>query len=305
MANELTMFLEMMASEHGASSNTLLSYEDDLRQFFEISSVSPSSITSETIQSYVSELGERHYALKSQRRKISVVRRFCKFLLEEKILKDNPLPDITIPKRDKTLPKFLSKNQIEKLFEKSFSHDNVSLRRIGVLVKLIFSSGLRVSEAVSLPLSNINFAKNQILVKGKGSKERVVFIDDDTKKVLDDYVFNDRQFFISKNKDSKYLFPSKRATDGHLSRDTFFKGLKELGSECEMDLRFVFPHALRHSFATNLLDHHVDLRSVQKMLGHENIATTEIYTHIASQKLIDSVIAKHPLQNFEPTKRKD
>ena len=300
MASALEIFLDALAAEKGLSSNSLQAYENDITQFLNEENISAHQITATNISNFTQYLSKRHFAPKTINRKISALRSFCKFLTQEKIISTNPLPDINMPKRQKALPKFLSSAQINTLFEAAIHHNNIAFVRIGAIIKLMFASGLRVSEALSLPLHAVSFSKKQISVKGKGAKERIVFFNDETKTVLQNYVSSARNHFASQK--SIYLFPSTRAADGHLTRDAFFKSLKKLAIECGLSPDLVSPHTLRHSFATNLINHDADLRSVQKMLGHENIATTEIYTHITHQKIIDSVFQKHPFKNFKPQK---
>lgn len=299
MQSTLELFLSMMSAEKGSSQNTLNAYRSDLEQFLSFKNTAPENITATSVSDFIQNLSSKGFAVKTLNRKLSAIRDFCKFLVEEKILSENPLPDITSPKSEKSLPKFMTPDQVQTLYEKALSHNNKTFKRAGAVIELMFSSGLRVSEAVSLPLSAINHNKKQITVKGKGSKERIVFIDEKTNRVLFDYINNIRQTFLKNKKPSLFLFPSKTAADGHLTRDSFFKTLKLLAIECGISPSLISPHVLRHSFATNLINHDVDLRSVQKMLGHENISTTEIYTHVSAQKIIDSVLEKHPLKDFE------
>lgn len=298
MENLLNLFSDKLTAENGASPATAESYLRDIEQFLNHEKILPEEISSENITDFIRSLNQRHYALKTLNRKISAIRGFCKFLIEEKKLKSNPLPDITMPKREKPLPKFLDERQISELYQKALSHNKPAFKRIGIIILLMFASGLRVSEAVSLKANAVNHNKMQITVKGKGSKERIVFINPETNTALLSYINETRNSFIKKNQTSPFLFPSLRAKQGHLTRDAFFKDLKLLAVECGISPCLVFPHVLRHSFATNLINHDADLRSVQKMLGHAHIETTEIYTHITSSKIIDSVFQKHPLQKM-------
>lgn len=174
------------------------------------------------------------------------------------------------------------------------------MRRVGVMIELMYVSGLRVSELVALPLSAINFDKEMLFVRGKGSKERMVPVTRNVIGSLQQYIGRCRKDFVrSAWRMSKWLFPSLRSASGHITRDTFYKDLKKAAAEAGISPARVSPHVLRHSFATTLLRHDVDLRSVQKMLGHESITTTEIYTHIISEDLINKVMACHPLQYFK------
>ncbi len=300
MANSyLQLFLDSMAAEKGAAVNTLEAYRRDISQFFEICPVPPEKITEQDISMYIQELGNRYYSPKSQARKLSAMREFCRFLFSENAIKENPAANISSPKQEKPLPKFLTPVQIHILSQTAKEHSNLPLKRIGVMIDLMFATGLRVSELIALPERAINADKKQILVKGKGNKERIVPVADSAVREVLDYCNAYRHEFIAEGKISAWLFPSKSSQSGHITRDTFFKYLKALAVEAELDERIISPHTLRHSFATNLLNHQADLRSVQKMLGHENIATTEIYTHITSEKLAEIVQHNHPLRNFK------
>ena len=168
-------------------------------------------------------------------------------------------------------------------------------KRMNVMVRLMYASGLRVSELVSLPENAINYDLRQILIYGKGSKERIVPVTKGTIEEVFEYL-QYRDKFIKKGKNG-WLFPSSRSLCGHITRDGFFKGLKRLAIKAGISPEKVHPHILRHSFATKLVNDKADLRSIQKMLGHENIATTEIYTHITTEKLMNEVKKYHPLTN--------
>ncbi len=294
----LDMFLDMMAAEKGASPRTLEAYENDLKQFLEICGCEPQDISARHISLYTQALGARAYAPKSQARKLSAVRDFCRFLFSEKIINDNPTLDVSAPKQEKPLPKFLTAAQIQQLGKQALMHHKESYKRIGVMIALMFATGLRVSELVGLPANAVNFDKKLITVRGKGAKERLVPVSDKALHALLEYE-SYRQSFAPKGKISDKLFPSKTSASGHITRDMFFKMLKKLALECGFNTDLISPHTLRHSFATNLINHDADLRSVQKMLGHENITTTEIYTHITSDKLLQTARSKHPMNSFK------
>ena len=296
---ELILFIDMMSAQKGAAQNTLDAYERDIFQFLSTQNITPCDIKASDIASFVQDLTDQKRSVKTIARKLSAVREFCKFLIEEKILKQNPLPDICPPKKEKPLPKFLRPEDVEKLYNAGIAHEKPHLVRAAVMIKLMFASGLRVSEAVCLSLTSISHDKKQIFVKGKGSKERIVFFDEQINKLLFDFIENVRPFFLKKNVKNTYLFASNKSKSGHITRDGFFKNLKELCVLSGVSPALVSPHTLRHSFATNLINHDVSLRAVQKMLGHENISTTQIYTHITQNKIIDDVIKKHPLKDFE------
>ena len=239
------------------------------------------------------------YAQTSQARKLSALREFCKFLMQEKLLSENPCHNISAPKQEKHLPKFLTPAQIKILTDTALKQDNISLQRIGVMISLMFATGLRVSEVISLTENALNHDKKIITVLGKGSKERIVPISDEARANIYQYAINMRPKFFKKGTSSPWLFPSLSSASGHITRGTFFKNLKTLAFAAELNPEIISPHTLRHSFATNLINHDADLRSVQKMLGHKNIATTEIYTHILKEKLIDTVLVKHPLASVK------
>ncbi|MBQ8631738.1 MAG: tyrosine recombinase [Alphaproteobacteria bacterium] len=300
-AELLEDFLDMMRSEKGCSDNTAEAYRRDLEQFFELAgNMKAEQVNRRTLADYLNELGDRYdYAAKSVARKISALREFFKFLFSEKEIRENPAARLRSPKLGKPLPKFLTEPEVKKLAEAAFNHKKRDMWRVGVMIELMYVSGLRVSELVALPLSAVNFDKEMLFVRGKGSKARTVPLIFSVVEKVQQYILEFRREFIRSKHESKWLFPSLRSASGHLTRDAFFKDLKTLAAEAGISPAKVSPHVLRHSFATSLLRHDVDLRSVQKMLGHESITTTEIYTHIISEDLINKVMTKHPLQYFK------
>lgn len=294
----LNQFLEAKSAESGSALLTISAYETDIVQFLNFSGISSfSELTEERIEKFIQNLQTQQYSPKSIARKLSAIKEFCKFLYSEKIITDNPSSNILTPKQQKPLPKFLSAEEILKIIQTAFSKKDYRYWRIGVMIELMYATGLRVSELVSLPETSINYNKGLITILGKGSKERIVPIAARALSALQDYG-DLRKEFIKNKKTSPWLFPSLISTSGHLTRDAFYKDLKKLAIDCGIYPSRVSPHVLRHSFATHLLNNDADLRSVQKMLGHENITTTEIYTHITSQKLGDIIRKKHPLAQF-------
>ena len=289
-------FLEMMSAERGAAQNTLEAYGRDVSQFLDFcGNVSLKNISADDIADFVQYLSrEERFSSKTVARKISAVREFFKFLYTDNIIKENPALDILTPKQQKPLPKFLTQEEIKQLILAAQTGETPALRRMSVMLELMYACGLRVSELVSLPENCINFDKRQILVRGKGSKERIIPVAPQVIQAVLDY-FSYRDYFIKGGRKSIWLFPSKISSSGHITRDAFFKHLKDIAVRAGISPQKVTPHVLRHSFATHLLNHDVDLRSVQKMLGHESINTTEIYTHIISDKLIKTVQKLHPL----------
>ena len=295
--NLLEDFLQMMSAEKGASLNTLDSYRRDLIQFWEFQgNKTLESISLDDISAFIRNLSQR-YAPKSVARKISAIREYFKFLFSENELRTNPASRLEIPKQPKPLPKFLDEDEISRLFQAAENHKNSKSMRITAMLQLMYCCGLRVSELVTLPENCINLDKKQILIFGKGSKERIIPVSDSALKALADYKAC-RDKFITPGRRSQWLFPSHSAS-GHLTRDAFYKDLKNLAVEAGIPPSRVSPHVLRHSFATKLLNHEANLRSVQQMLGHSSIATTEIYTHITPPQLIDIVNKNHPLNRLK------
>lgn len=292
-------FLQMMAAEKGSSLNTLNAYRRDLVQFLEFGDFADfTEITKPKIEEFIRDLNKRAYAPKSLARKLSAVKEFCKFLYSEKLLAENPAQNVLTPKQEKPLPKFLTFAEIEDLISTASHKNDYRWQRVAVMIELMYATGLRVSELVGLPLNAINYKKQTLSVMGKGSKERIVPVAERVLRAVNVYLPL-RAEFIKKNASSVWLFPSLTAVDGHFTRDAFYKDLKVLAAECGIYPSKISPHVLRHSFATHLINNEADLRSVQKMLGHENITTTEIYTHIMAHKLMQTVCDKHPLSHYD------
>ena len=290
-------FLNMMAAEHGAAINTIASYDIDLQQFVEFCGNDLTKVTETDVQNFVRHLSSYGYASKSIARKISTLKDFFKFLLTEKEISQNPMVNISAPKQGRALPKFLTREEVKLLIEAAEHNPDLRHKRTAVMLRLMYACGLRVSELVSLPLNCINFDRRHILVKGKGAKERLIPVAESVIKSVIEYLPVREKLLNGSEK--PFLFPSTLGKCGHLGRDGFFKNLKNLAVLAGIDPQKVSPHVLRHSFATHLLNGKADLRSVQMMLGHEDITTTEIYTHILSQELLEEVKTKHPLAKFK------
>lgn len=296
MQRILSDFLETLIAEKGASVNTEDAYRRDIEQFLNIEKIKePIQITSQKIADFMSFLAAKPSAPKTQARKLSAIREFCKFLLSENLISYNPSSDIDSPKSEKPLPKFLNESEMDSLIDTAKNYQDIKHRRVAAMLILMYHCGLRVSELVSAPINCINFAKKQITILGKGAKERIVPVSDAALEEIEDYL-TFRHCFI-KGKESSWLFPSLSSKEGHITRDSFYKYLKELATKSGISPSRITPHVLRHSFATQLLRHDADLRSVQKMLGHESITTTEIYTHIITDELIETVQKLHPLSH--------
>lgn len=298
LGKDVEHFISMMAAEKGVTLNTLAAYQRDIEQFLDFADITETAqITHERIEEFIQELHSRSYAVKSISRKLSALKEFGKFLYSEHLLPVNPAQNILTPKQEKPLPHFLTLTEIKSLLEAAEQKNDYRWQRIAVMIELMYATGLRVSELVGLPINAISYNKGTLTIFGKGRKERIVPVAKKTLYSVEKYMPL-REEFIKKNTSSPWLFPSLVATGGHFTRDAFYKDLKILAAECGIYASRVTPHVLRHSFATHLLNNDADLRAVQKMLGHESISTTEIYTHITSQKLLNTVCQKHPLAHY-------
>ncbi len=296
MKKYIDEFLDVKSVEGGVSVNTLQAYRCDIEQFSEyIKCEEVLKITETQIEEYLKFLYKEGCKPKTISRKISCIREFFKFLIGEKYIKHNPSSKIKNPKIGKSLPSFLTPQEIEDICKVAILENSYSMRRMALMIKLMYTSGLRVSELVCLPENAINYTMHQILILGKGAKERVVPISNDVLKELKDYLQYRDEFVGAKG--SSWLFPSLKSLSGHITRDGFFKSLKKIAIKAGISPAKIHPHTLRHTFATHLVNNNADLRSIQKMLGHENIVTTEIYTHITTTKLAQEVKTKHPLAN--------
>ena len=296
-------FLEMMSAERGVSANTLLSYERDLVEFDEFTGKKNKPIVkvdSSVIASYLASLVKRGFEKSSQARRLSALRQFFQFLVSEGIRKDDPSRLIKMPKRNRTLPKVLSESEVDRLIEaarhnveecKNF-RNKYRAQRLYTLLEVLYATGLRVSELVSLPATAAAPAREFLIVFGKGGKDRIVPISEKAQEAMQDYLTMSRS--KSNSVKSKWLFPSRSKT-GYYSRQAFARDLKALAATVEISSDRVSPHVLRHAFAGHLLQNGTNLRMVQKFLGHSDISTTQIYTHVLDERLKKTVEEHHPL----------
>lgn len=294
MRDLIKEFIDVKIVERGVSINTAKSYNLDMNQFKDaINPVDVQKATTEDIENYLNHIKATDASPRTIARKMSCIREFYKFLQSERLIDNNPTIHLRSPKIGRGLPDFLTMDEISKLCSSLEEKKDFLTLRLKIMLQLMYSSGMRVSEVVALPINAINYDQHTVLIFGKGSKERIVPV---TQKVIKDTLeyMEYRQQFLGK-KTSKWLFPSLRATDGHITRDGLFKNLKNLALKAGINPTRIHPHILRHSFATHLINKRADLRSIQKMLGHENIGTTEIYTHITTEQLTDVVRKYHPL----------
>ena len=279
--NYIDIFLEALAAERGRSEKTLASYESDLRLANDAIQGGLMTASEQDIQNYLSSLPDKASSIA---RKASALRGFYKFLMLEKIIRTNPTTNLELPKRNRVLPKFLSVEEIELLI--SSAGDIKNSIRLRAMIELLYASGLRVSELCELPITGI--LGDKLLIHGKGAKERLVPMHDAAIHALNKWL--DARGDI----DSKYVFPSGGKT-GHITRDGFFKILKKCAVLAGINPNRVSPHVLRHSFASHLLAGGANLRAIQTMLGHEDISTTQIYTHVMPEQLYETIANHHPL----------
>jgi integrase/recombinase XerD len=292
-------FLEMLTVERGAAENTIESYRRDLSDFAAFSLArkrQPENADSTIIRGYLKKLSSAGMAASTSARRLSALRQFFKFLHAEGVREDNPASAIDSPRQGRSLPKYLSEGEVEQLLEAADYQGGRDGLRLVAMLELLYATGLRVSELVGLPLSALSRDGRMLVVRGKGGKERMVPLNEPASDAIDAYK-EVRESFLPKGRKAlgeRWLFPS-RSKQGHLTRARFGQMMKELAVAAGLEPRRVSPHVLRHSFASHLLAHGADLRSLQQMLGHSDIATTQIYTHVLEERLRQLVENAHPL----------
>jgi integrase/recombinase XerD len=302
----LEAFLEMLASERGAAPNTLDAYRrdlDDYLSFLAQSGLTLSTIESNNLATYLRMLSETGLAATSRARRLSALRQFFKFLSRENLIISDPAAGLVSPKRSRALPKTLSVTEVDRLLEAArrrsettVGRDRVRALRLYALLEVLYATGLRVSELVTLPRAVLQGDGRMLLVKGKGGRERLVPLNGVARIALDRFLNagRDGAVDVTPMVKTKWLFPSRSAA-GHMTRQRLGQELKELATEVTLAPERVSPHVLRHAFATHLLDRGADLRAVQQLLGHADISTTEIYTHVLEERLKQLVQRHHPL----------
>jgi integrase/recombinase XerD len=291
-------FLEMLAAERGAARNTLSSYRRDLADFARHASakgVSVETAQPETLRDYFSDLAESGLSPRTAARRLSALRQFFRFLCAEGIRADDPSTGIDSPRLGRPLPKYLHENEVAALLAAAAARTDAEGVRLSALLEVLYASGLRVSELVGLPVAAVSRDGRMLVVCGKGGKERMVPLTEPSIRAIARYQAVRARFLpTARSTTSRWMFPS-RSMLGHLTRTRFAQMLKALSIEAGIDPARVSPHVLRHSFASHLLAHGADLRSLQQMLGHSDIATTQIYTHVLDDRLKSLVNRSHPL----------
>jgi integrase/recombinase XerD len=303
-------FLDMLTTERGAAMNTRQAYWRDLADFSlylrEQKSKEVIDASTDEIKAYLEDLGNKIHvkgenkgqiATRTVARRLSALRQFYRFVVSENMRKDDPTSTIESPKQTRTLPKTLSESEVSLLIKTAGQGGGADSVRLVCLMEMLYATGLRVSELVGLPMSALGEDLQFLMVAGKGGRERMVPISETAQKAIKSYIDVRKQFIglDDNGNQAQWLFPSRTSESGHLTRQRFAQLLKDLADNAGIEAGKVSPHVLRHAFATHLLSNGADLRSVQKMLGHADIATTQVYTHIIGEDAKKTVEDKHPL----------
>lgn len=302
----LQSFLEMRSAERGAAVNTLDAYRRDLEDFTHWLAACHLSLRAcgpDHVTAYLRRASEAGLSPASRARRLSSIRQLFKFLAAEGIVDEDPALRLTGPKRPRALPRTLSVAEVERLIDtaarratNSVGSERIRALRFNCLIELLYATGMRVTELVSLPRTVLAGDDRVLTIKGKGGRERLVPLNAAARSALDRYlaIGRDGDTSAARTVATRWLFPSK-SSGGHLTRQRFAQDLKGTAAEAGLDPARVSPHVLRHAFASHLLDRGADLRAVQQLLGHADISTTEIYTHVLEERLKQVVQRHHPL----------
>ncbi len=320
--NYLDLFLEMLMAERGASDNTLEAYQRDLSDFLGFTSkqnIEIDNLQADHIRLWLEELAALDLAMSTRARKLSAVRQFFRFLFMENIRTDDPAADIEAPRIKRPLPKVLSIDEVDALLararldwtKETKPKTRFKALRLYCLLEILYATGLRASELVSLPRSVLRQDERFITIKGKGGRERLIPLNNTAIEAIQDYCTSEKALAsearkkaakatktkkgtLAKKSNTRWLFPSG-GKQGHLTRQRFAQELKKLAVRAGIEESRISPHVLRHAFASHLLERGADLRAVQQLLGHADISTTQIYTHVLSERLQKLVQDHHPL----------
>ncbi len=298
---DLDRFLDTLSVEKGAAANTLAAYRTDLADlgaFLAAHQLDFRRAQPEHLQAYLARLGEQGLALSSRARRLSAIKQFYAFMQAEQILRDNPAALLEGPRRRAPLPKTLSIAEVDRLLsgaqarkETAEKSERKRAARLHCLLEVLYATGMRASELVSLPRDALTGDKRVLTIRGKGGRERMVPLNAAATAALEDYL---SETGMQSDRRSPWLFPSW-GRGGHLTRQRLAQELKELGQAAGIDPARLSPHVLRHAFASHLLERGADLRAVQKLLGHADISTTQIYTHVLEERLREIMYSHHPL----------
>ena len=290
-------FLEMMTAERAAARNTLTAYGKDLADasgFLSGMGRDFGSASADDIEAYFADLGARGLSPATAARRRASVRQFYRFVLGEGWRNDDPSRRVEAPRKGRPLPKVLSREEVDRLIAAAGARDGGEGVRLACMVELIYASGLRISELTALPLAALAREPAYLIITGKGGKDRLAPLNAQARAAVKAWLEVRKDFLPKGDKANPWLFPS-RGKAGRLTPRRFAQLLDEAAADAGIDPARVSPHVLRHAFATHLLEGGADLRVVQKLLGHADIATTQIYTHVASDRLTEVVATKHPL----------
>lgn len=303
MKREISTFLDAQAAELGASENTRLAYGRDLLAFsdwLDATGLSQAEVVEKDIEAFMIACADQGLAASTRARRLSSIRQFYRFAFEEGWRSDNPAIHISGPGQEKRLPKTLSEEETSALLDEARRHGNNTHEqsRTACLLEMLYATGMRVSELVSLPVAAARGDPQMLLILGKGGKERMVPLTPSARLALAEWITHrDTREAAAETEGkapSRFLFPSS-GRSGHMTRQAFHRLLKQLAIAAGIDPTRVTPHVLRHAFATHLLAHGADLRTIQTLLGHANVSTTEIYTHVLEERLRQLVLTHHPL----------
>ncbi len=295
----LPIFLEAMQAEQDAAINTLDAYARDLNDFVGFltrKKVTPEMAVRGDIENYLIELEANGLAKSTRARRLSSIRQLFRFAFSEGWRTDDPAAQIRGPKRGRHLPTTLSEADVVTLLDNAQTYGKSPLDKLRntCLMEILYATGLRVTELVSLPVAATRGDPRMILVRGKGGRERMVPLSPPAREALAKWLIARDVDLRKKHAKSAFLFPS-RGKKGHLTRESFFLFIKGLAAVSGLDPRGISPHTLRHAFATHLLANGADLLSIQMLLGHADVSSTEIYTHVLEERLKELVLNKHPL----------
>ncbi|MFL2660828.1 MAG: tyrosine recombinase [Alphaproteobacteria bacterium] len=285
-------YLENLVIKQNLSNNTFLSYKNDLIQFAQYLELEQLEEVNETKMNKYIDFLASSYSISTHCRKLSALKAFFSFLCKRQILSYNPVSFIEFPKFKRSIPKVLTEKDIKRIIDESYLDNTLKGQRFSLMLEILYATGIRVSELVSLKISDLSDDFSQILILNKGKKQRMIPLISNVQKLLRKYIV---KLDFKKNKSTNFLFPSNSKT-GHITRIRFFQILQEIGSKLGISRSFLSPHKIRHSFATHLLDRGVDLRVIQESLGHKDISTTQIYTHVKTSKLKKILEEKHSFQ---------
>ncbi|GHF10648.1 tyrosine recombinase XerD [Kordiimonas sediminis] len=297
----IDLFLEMLSAEKGRAENSLKAYTRDLQDFAEFIPGPLLNAGTEDVRQYLAEIHARGFSTSTASRRLSALKQFYLFLYRDGFRSDNPAQGIEGPRLERPLPKVLSEDFVDRLLQTAedgadAEPESLSALRLHALLEMLYATGLRISELVALPARAVGPDTRMILVRGKGGRERVVPIGSKARVALERYRVLVK---LGDYAESDFLFPS-RGKEGHLTRRRVGQLLKDIAISAGIAPDLVSPHKLRHAFATHLLAHGADLRSLQQILGHADISTTQIYTHVLEERMKSLVLEKHPLsKNIE------